>query len=108
MRRLSLHAHGCGSRLLVGYEVDLITPAEGSDRFWGAYGDIHSFLPRGLAMAAEERELRAEFYSLCTRHLSELHRDGAGLIELLAVEQSRDRVIFLSPDGEAVRGNALN
>jgi len=82
------------ARLLVGYECDLTTPANGSARFWDVYAELHSFVPRHLAGQAGPEWIRDQFYYLCTERFHELNQQRAGLIELIAVEQSRDEIVF--------------
>ncbi len=83
------------AKLLVGYEGDLISPANGSDQFWRIYEEVHSFVPQHFAAGAGDAWIRTEFYELCTRHIHELNRDRATLIELVAIQQSRDELVFV-------------
>jgi hypothetical protein len=94
-----LEAQACHhkARLLVGYEGDLISPANGSDEFWAIYEEIHSFVPRNLAAGVDRARVRLEFYGLCTKHLHELDVGRAPLIELVALLQSRDELRFVEP-----------
>jgi hypothetical protein len=95
MRWLCSQAADLNARLLVGYEVDLITPASGSERFWEMYEAMHGFVARHLAAGADQAWIRLEFYELCTGYFHELHAQQAGLVELIAVQQSRDEIVFL-------------
>jgi hypothetical protein len=81
---------------LVGYEVDLKTPPDGSDAFWRAYRDIHSFVPQELAREKNIALIRAEFQALCTVRFHEINETRCGLIELVAILQSRDYINFVS------------
>ena len=105
---IALFAHACRgirwlrdqspdhrARLLVGYEVDLISPANGSNEFWGIYAEVHSFVPQHLAAGADKERVRREFYELCTKHLHKLNVDQAPLMEVIAVQQSRDALLFV-------------
>ena len=83
------------ARLLVGYAGDLISPANGSAQFWEIYQEVHSFVPQHLAARAGDAWVRTEFYDLCTRHFQRLNLDQAPLIELVAVQQSRDELVFV-------------
>ncbi len=83
------------ARLLVGYESDLITPANGSIQFWEIYKRVHSFVPQHLAASADEGWIRSQFYELCTACFHELNTREARLIELVAVQQSRDEIVFV-------------
>lgn len=82
------------ARLMIGYEGDLITPADGSIRFWDMYGEVHSFVAQHLAAGTDDSWIRREFYEVCTRCFHELDKHQAGLIELVAIQQSRDEVVF--------------
>ena len=82
------------ARLLVGYECDLKTPANGSERFWEIYAETHSFVPRHLARRACRDWIRDQFYHLCTTRFHELNKQNADLMELIAIEQSRDEIVF--------------
>jgi len=59
------------------------------------YQGVHCFVPQHLAMGADNYWIRREFYDLCTRYIHELKTTDAGLIELIAVEQSRDAIVFV-------------
>lgn len=83
------------ARLLIGYECDLMTPANGSDRFWEIYSEVHSFVPRHLASDAALEWIQRQLYDLCTIRLHELNAEDVGLIELIAIEQSRDEILFI-------------
>ena len=91
---LSNQAADLKARLLVGYEIDLITPANGSTRFWEMYEGVHCFVAQQLAAEADQTWIRNEFYELCTRYVHELDTRQAGLVELIAVQQSRDAIVF--------------
>jgi hypothetical protein len=82
------------ARLLVGYECDLMTPANGSSRFWEVYEDIHCFVAQNLAVGANEAWIERQFYELCTKYVHELDDSEAGLVELIAIQQSRDEIQF--------------
>jgi hypothetical protein len=82
------------SCLVVGYERDLKLPANGSARFWEIYEDLRTFVARHLAEGADADSIRRPFYDLCTKYLHELDAREAGLMELVAVYQSRDEIIF--------------
>jgi hypothetical protein len=105
---ITLFAHACRgirwltdqvehhkARLLVGYAGDLISPVNGSAQFWEIYQEVHSFVPQHLAARADDAWVRTEFYELCTRHFHKLNLDQAPLIELVAVQQSRDELVFV-------------
>jgi hypothetical protein len=83
------------ARLLVGYDCDLLTPANGSIRFWEVYESVHCFIAQHLAAGADEAWIRHEFYELCTRYFHELNRAQARLIELIAIRQALDAIVFL-------------
>ncbi len=104
-------AHACGAMkwladqidflrvgMIAGYYVDLMQPANGSELFWQSYGEIHCFLPEAFYPGGQTEEVRREFYKLCTRHFEYLNKNGAGLIELLAIQQSRDRLEIIVAD----------
>jgi len=95
IRWLRDQAHHHKARLLVGYEIDLYSPANGSAQFWRIYEEVHSFVPRHLAARADDEWVRREFYELCTKHFHKLNLDQAPLMELVAVQQSRDKLLFL-------------
>jgi hypothetical protein len=65
--------------------------------FWDMYCEIHSFLPASLLSGADAGTIQREFYYLCTDIFDQLAGSGAGLQELLAVTQSRDRLERHSP-----------
>jgi len=92
---LRVQAGELKARLLVGYQRDLITPANGSRRFWEVYEAVHCFVPRHLAAGDDEAWIRREFYEVCTRYEHELNGHQAGLVELIAVQQSRDDIAFV-------------
>jgi len=94
IRWLTDHAAHHRARLMIGYEGDLITPANGSVRFWEIYRDVHSFIPRELAAGTDDSRIRHEFSEVCTRCLHELYKHQAGLIELVAIQQSGNEVVF--------------
>ena len=82
--------------VVVGYRIDLKLPPDGSEVFWEYYRRLHSLLPLRFAQVSTPEAARAEFYELATGFLAETHRRGGGLIELIAVQQSRaDREILL-------------
>jgi hypothetical protein len=85
------------SRLLIGYEKDLISPPNGSSRFWEIYEELHSFVPHRIASKIDDVQVRIQFYELCTNRLHELKDRGSlrgSLIELVAITQSRDQIVF--------------
>jgi hypothetical protein len=82
------------ARLLVGYAADLITPADGSGRFWERYEQVHSLVPQELAAGADEASIQKAFYDFCTTCFHVLNTTEAGLIELMAIQQSRDEIVF--------------
>ena len=82
------------ARLLVGYEGDLIAPANGSTWFWEIYEEVHSFVPHRLAAGADDAWIRNEFYELCTKRFHALNIQQAQLMELVAIQQSRDELVF--------------
>jgi hypothetical protein len=79
---------------LVGYEGDLYTPQNGSPRFWKIYEELHSFVPQRLAAKADDAQVRRQFYDLCTKYFQELNSDQTQLMEILAITQSRDWILF--------------
>jgi len=81
-------------RLLVGYATDLVTPANGSGRFWELYEGVHSLVPYHLVRGADQVWIRQDFYEFCTSCFDELNSYQAGLIELVAIQQSRDEIVF--------------
>lgn len=83
------------ARLLVGYENDLLTPRNGSSRFWDIYEELHSFVPQQLAAKVDQAEVHRQFYDLCTKRFHELKNDQTPLMEMLAITQSRDWIVFL-------------
>jgi hypothetical protein len=82
------------ARLLVGYEGDLYTPQNGSPRFWKIYEELHSFVPQQLAANADDAQVQRQFYELCTKRFHEINSDQSPLMEILAIRQSRDRIVF--------------
>jgi hypothetical protein len=105
---VAVYAHACRAmcwlseqaayhhaRLLVGYRIDLCTPADGSERFWQIYQEIHSFVPGQLARSGQEERIRRDYYDLCTVRFHELNATEANLMEIIAVQQSRDYLAFL-------------
>lgn len=90
MLQLQKQSAGLNAGLIVGYSVDLITPAEGSNDFWECYAEVHSLFPIRLAMRVEVTKIRDEFYALCTDKVHTLNSFGARLMELVAIQQSRD------------------
>jgi hypothetical protein len=114
---IALFAHACRgirwlrdqalyhkARLLVGYETDLYTPHNGSSRFWEVYEELHSFVPQQLATNADVAQVRRQFLDLCTERFYELNSDQTPLMEILAITQSRDRIVFDQID-EGTEGN---
>ena len=110
LRGVSVYAHACRAlkwlsdqasqhqaHLLVGYYVDLKIPCDGSTRFWEVYREIHSFVPHHLAQNARNEEIRRDFYDLCTLYFHELNGPFAPLMEVIAVQESRDRLTFRCP-----------
>jgi hypothetical protein len=93
MRWLQDQAPRLEARLLVGYETDLYSPPNGSPRFWEIYEELHSFVPQRIAAKVGDTQVRRQFYELCTNRFAEL-RDRASLIELVAITQSRDQIVF--------------
>jgi hypothetical protein len=89
------------ARLLVGYEGDLLTPKNGSPLFWKIYEELHSFIPHRLAAKDDEATVRRQFYELCTERFREHNRGQPPLMEILAITQSRDYVVFLQPESRA-------
>lgn len=84
------------ARLLVGYEGDLFTPANGSAQFWEIYQEVHSFVPQHLTARADDAWVRSEFYQLCTKRFHELNLDQTRpLMEIVAIQQSRDGLVFV-------------
>jgi len=81
------------SQLVIGYEKDLISPPNGSSRFWEIYEEVHSFVPQRIAANVHDAQVRHEFYELCTVRFHELRNRGS-LIELVAITQSRDQIVF--------------
>lgn len=77
-------------RALFAYDQDLITPHEGSVEFWRAYREIHCFVPIHVARGWSIAEIRLAFYSICTEEIDAAYKSGGGLVELIALEQSRD------------------
>lgn len=92
---LSEQAEHHQARLMVAYWIDLITPSDGSDRFWEIYQEIHSFVPAQLAHGEGKERIRSDYYGLCTARLHELDAAKANLMEIIAVRQSRDYLAFL-------------
>jgi hypothetical protein len=92
---LSGQARELKARLLVGWECDLKTPANGSDRFWEVYAGVHCFLPKRLATGADDAMIRRDYYEFCTRYIHELNARDARLMEIIAVQESRDDIVFL-------------
>ena len=82
------------ARLLVGYEIDLLTPKNGSPRFWEIYEELHSFIPQKLAAKADEIPVQRQFYELCTERFHEHNGNQSPLMEILAIIQSRDHIVF--------------
>jgi len=82
------------ARLLVGYEGDLYTPQNGSPRFWEIYEELHSFVPQQLAANADDAQVQRRFYDLCTKRFHKINSDQTPLIEILAIRQSRDQIVF--------------
>ena len=95
MRWLADQMSELRARLLVGYRIDLVTPPLGTNDFWTYYRDTHSFIPTQLLVGRATTAIRLEFYDLCTGYFHDLNRSNAGLIELIAVQQSRDDVEFI-------------
>ena len=93
MRWLKDQATRLKSRLLVGYETDLYSPPNGSARFWEIYEELHSFVPQRITEKVDDAQVHRQFYELCTNRFHEL-RGSPSLIELVAITQSRDRIVF--------------
>jgi hypothetical protein len=93
MHWLTEQATRLKSRLLIGYETDLYSPQNGSARFWEIYEELHSFVPQRIAAQVDVAQVRRQFYELCTDRFHEL-KDGASVIELLAITQTRDWIVF--------------
>ncbi len=55
---------------------------------------VDSFVPQQLAAMADEPWIRREFCDLCTKCFHELNTGQAGLIELVAIQQSRDEIVW--------------
>lgn len=79
---------------MVGYEGDLYTPQNGSPRFWKIYEELHSFVPQQLATKVDDAQVQRGFYELCTRRFYEINSDQTPLMEILAIRQSRDQIVF--------------
>ena len=79
---------------MVGYEKDLLTPKNGSSRFWEIYEELHSFIPRQLAAKADDAQVRRQFYELCTERFYEHNGNQPPLMEIVAIMQSRDQIVF--------------
>jgi hypothetical protein len=104
---IALFAHACrgirwlrdqeprhNARLLVGYEKDLLSPKNGSSRFWEIYEELHSFIPQKLAAKVDDAQVRRQFYDLCTEHIHEHNGSLPPLMEVVALIQSRDQIVF--------------
>ncbi len=81
--------------VLAGYRIDLKLPPNGSDTFWEFYRQLHVLVPLRFAQAAAPELVRAEFYELATGFFDQLRCSGSSLIELIAVQQSRDELMIV-------------
>jgi hypothetical protein len=104
---IAVFAHACrgirwlrdephhNARLLIGYEKDLLTPKNGSSRFWEIYEELHSFIPHQLAARADDAQVHRQFYDLCTERIHEHNGIQPPLMEVVALIQSRDQIVFV-------------
>ncbi len=92
MNWLAPQFESLGVRVVVGYEVDLYQPNDGSPLFWDSYEEIHSFIPPMLFHGVDIGKVRLAFYAFCTDLLHKLDARKAALIELISIMQSRDRL----------------
>jgi hypothetical protein len=93
MRWLKGQATRVNPRLAIGYETDLYSPPNGNPQFWEIYEELHSFVPERIAASVDVATVRREFYELCTDRFRKF-RDQGSLIELVALIQSRDQIVF--------------
>jgi hypothetical protein len=92
MTWLASYAEHLRTRTIFGYREYLMTPCDGTDRFWHHYTEIHSLLPALLVIGTAPSEAHRRFYDSCTSAFIDLNRCRASLIELIAVQQSRDKI----------------
>ena len=103
LSRKTIYAHACrgmvffrhngaglGLACAMGYSIDLFQPDTADDDFWTRFKEVHAFVARGIVQRVGHEELKRQFYEFCTFHLHALNDAGAGLIELIAIEQARD------------------
>jgi hypothetical protein len=83
------------ARLLVGYENDILTPKNGSTQFWELYEELHSFIPQKLAAKTDDAQVRRQFYELCTARFHKHNVHQPPLMEIVAIIQSRDQIVFM-------------
>ena len=79
--------------LVVGYRIDLMLPPDGTATFWDFYARLHVLFPLRLAQGCHASDVRDEFYRFGTEAFAQLDQQGGSLIELLALQQSRDELV---------------
>ena len=79
--------------IIVGYRIDLKLPPDGNATFWDLYGRLHVLFPLRLAQGCHAPDVRDEFYRFGTEAFAQLDQQGGSLIELLALQQSRDELV---------------
>ncbi len=102
----ALVAHACRAMLtldeqferldagvIVGYRVDLKLPPDGGRTFWDLYRRLHVLFPLRLAQGCHAPDVRDEFYRLGTEAIAKLYQQDGSLIELIALQQSRDELV---------------
>jgi hypothetical protein len=79
----------------LGYRIDLKLPANGREFFWHRHRQLHALLPIRFAQATAPKKAQEEFYDLATQFLAETDQFGGSLIELIALQESRDELEIL-------------
>jgi hypothetical protein len=83
-----------GASVIVGYRVDLMLPPDGGTTFWDLYRHLHVLFPRRLAQGCQVPDIRDEFYRYGTDAFAQLNQQDGSLIELIALQQSRDDLVI--------------
>jgi hypothetical protein len=114
LQRKTIYAHACRAMVFLshnggalglvcamGYRIDLFQPYSADEDYWVRFNEVHAFVAREIVQKASHEEIKRRFYELCTFHLHALNKAGAGLIELITMEQARDDFEILRFDDPA-------
>ena len=75
-------------------------PPDGTATFWDLYRRLHVLFPLRLAQGGHAPDVRDEFYRSATEAIAQLYRQDGSLIELLALQQSRDDLVLRISAGD--------